>query len=306
MCEAVIKGFLQEGLKERDDWQRLVGRFQQESLWYFLAAQEELEKRKSRVQQRNALKGRARAARALREKERGHGSSIAAVLQDWRCAVDAHGTAHWGSAVPNAELHIKEVQCELAASIQRELAAAQDAEHVPSSVAATVLRHACTHYLSQAIDEWRQGLRQEAFGSVSKYLSLVRPEKLEELPWSLDACGVICVRYEGLIRDMMTVDDSADQGSRPSEPGGAPAAGAAPRNLDSAAGSGGVVLTPASALEGGAASSSDDRGSGLSPVALAAEDLANGAWKDRDFFLKAKTVGNGRAEVTVYAVQWDN
>ena len=130
---------------------------------------------------------------------------ISPQFSNWHSTVDANGTVHWGSAVPHAELHIKEVQCELACSIQKELAAAQDAETVPSGTAATVLRHACTHYLSQAIDEWRQGFRERAFGSVSKYLSLVRPEKLEELSWSLDACAVISVRYEDLIRDVMVL-----------------------------------------------------------------------------------------------------
>ena len=100
------------------------------------------------------------------------------------------------------------------------------------------------------------------------------------------------------------------QGSRPSEPGGTPAAGAAPMELvptpEAPRDVSRVVLTPAPVQEGGASSSSGERAAELSASALAAHDLAEGAWKDRDFFLKAKTVANGEAEVTVYTVERDN
>ena len=50
LCESLIEGFLKEGLQCRDGWQVYVRKLGQESLQYFLAAQEELEKRKSRAQ----------------------------------------------------------------------------------------------------------------------------------------------------------------------------------------------------------------------------------------------------------------
>ena len=65
-------------------------------------------------------------------------------------------------------------------------------------------------------------------------------------------------------------------------------------------------MTPASAQEGGASTSSSECAAELTASALAAHDLVNGAWKGRDFFLKAKRVGSGEAEITVYTAEWDN